>query len=129
MNDAERQSKLRIIVMDDEPLVLNSVSMLLESLGHEVEQATHGQQVLDILADNRSSVDLAIIDLTVRSGLGAVEIVSDARSISPQTKLVISSGFRGDPVMVEFVATGFHDKLEKPYSLQHLIALIERLGL
>lgn len=115
--------------MDDELLVLSSVAMLLESLGHDVLQATHGQQVLDVLAEKDAPVDVAIVDLTVRSGLGAMGVVATARSISPQTKLVVSSGFGADPVMVDFNAAGFHDKLEKPYSLHHLIELFDRLGL
>lgn len=115
--------------MDDEPLVLSSVSMLLESLGHEVVQTRHGQEAIDVVtAKGPMSFDLAIVDLTVRNGLGAVEIVQLLREGAPAMKLVVSSGAANDPVMVGHADAGFDDKLEKPYSLSHLASLIERLG-
>lgn len=129
MTNTRQKGAFRIIVMDDEPLVLSSVSMLLESLGHEVVQTQHGQQVIDTLADkSQKPFDLAIVDLTVRNGLGAIEIVQRLRETAPAMKLVVSSGASNDPVMVGFAGAGFNDKLEKPYSLAHLVSLIERLG-
>lgn len=128
MIQAHQDGAFRIVVMDDEPLVLGSVVMLLESVGHEVVSARHGQEVIDLLADKQSvPYDLIIADLTVRAGLGAVEIVEAVRSAAPNVKLVVSSGYANDPVMRDHRAAGFDDKLTKPYGAQHLSALIERL--
>ena len=74
------KKQLRIVVLDDEPLVLTGVTLLLESMGHQVTQATHGQEVLDLVSQG-DRFDLAILDLTVRNGLGGQGIVDELRAI------------------------------------------------
>lgn len=122
------RNQLRIVVLDDEPLVLTGVSLLLESMGHHVTQATHGQEVLDLVSQG-DRFDLAILDLTVRNGLGGQEIVDKLRTIDPEMQLVVSSGYAGDEVMTDYQRFGFHERLPKPFSLSDLRELIARVTL
>lgn len=117
--------KLKIVVLDDEPLVLAGVSMLLESLGHEVAQAANGEEVLGMLADGQR-FRLGVFDLSVRNGQGGKEIVSEVAAIDPSMKLVVTSGYRADDIMMNCGEYGFHDALPKPFSRQQLADLIDR---
>ena len=117
------KNQLRIVVLDDEPLVLTGVSLLLESMGHDVTQATHGQEVLDLVRQGQR-FDLAILDLTVRNGLGGQEIVEELRAIDSEIQLVVSSGYVGNEVMTDYQRFGFHKRLSKPFSLGDLRELI-----
>jgi len=112
--------------MDDEPLVLSGVSMLLESIGHTVDQATHGDEVLEKVRGG-SEYDLAILDLTVRQGRGADEIARPLGELSPQMQLIVTSGYDGDDVLANHRAHGFHGSLPKPFTLDELRATIARL--
>ncbi|MCR9202567.1 MAG: response regulator [Planctomycetaceae bacterium] len=112
--------------MDDEPLVLSGVSMLLESIGHTVDQATHGDEVLEKVRAG-SQYDLAILDLTVRQGRGADEIAVPLGKLSPQMRLVVTSGYDGDDVLANYGNHGFHGSLPKPFTLDELRTAIRRL--
>lgn len=118
--------KLRIVVLDDEPLVLAGVSMLLESLGHQVFQAASGEEVLEALVDGQR-FNVGILDLNVRSGRGGQEIVSEVAEIDPDMKLIVTSGYRSDDIMVNCRQFGFQDALPKPFSRNQLSELIDRL--
>lgn len=113
---------LRVVVLDDEPLVLSGVSMLLETLGHAVTGVTDGQSVLDAVASG-SDFDLAILDLHVRNGLGGLEI---ARQLSATSSIIVvlSSGDRIDADV--YSGHGVHDSLPKPFTLNDLQSLIVR---
>ena len=117
-------SPRKIIVMDDEPLVLSGVSMLLESLGHIVDQATHGAEVLEKI-NGGSVFDLALLDLTVRQGLGADQIVGPLRELAPQMRLIVTSGFDSDGILADCQAHGFDGSLPKPFTLADLRAAIQ----
>lgn len=105
--------------MDDEPLVLSGVSMLLESIGHTVTQTTQGEEVLNIV-ERGGAFDLAILDLTVRQGMGANEIARPLRKLSPNLKLIVTSGYDGDEVLSNYAAHGFDGSLPKPFTLDEL---------
>lgn len=114
-----KNERLKIIVMDDEPLVLSGVSMLLESIGHTVTQTTQGEEVLNIV-ERGGAFDLAILDLTVRQGMGANEIARPLRKLSPNLKLIVTSGYDGDEVLSNYAAHGFDGSLPKPFTLDEL---------
>ncbi|MEQ9411946.1 MAG: response regulator [Fuerstiella sp.] len=117
---------LHIIVLDDEPLVLSSISMLLDLMGHSVVQTTHGQEVLDAIAEGQR-FDVAILDLTIRRGPDGQEIASQVRASSPDTKLVLTTGYGSNPVVDDYQDYGFDDKLLKPFNMDDLTALLQRL--
>lgn len=116
----------KIIVMDDEPLVLSGVSMLLESIGHNVDQAAHGEEVLEKVKGGHT-YDLALLDLTVRQGLGADQIVGPLREMAPRMRLVVTSGFDGDDILSNYEAHGFDGSLPKPFTLADLRTTIQPL--
>ena len=90
MLDCDR--KLRVILLDDQPIVLSGVSMLLGALGHQVTQASRGEEVVERF-QNGERFDVAILDMTVEAGLGGSEIVADLLRIDPDVKLIVSSGY------------------------------------
>ena len=59
--------------------------------------------------------DVAIMDLTVPSGMGGREAMRGLLAIDPEAKAVVSSGYSQDPVVANFRDYGFRDVLAKPY--------------
>ena len=122
-HQTERQ--LTILVMDDEPLLLSSVTMLLETLGHNVLNASHGQAALDIVADGQN-VDVGILDVSVPNGLGAKDIVGELRESCPNIKLVVSTGYAITNVD-DGEYSDFDAALAKPFSVADIHSLMETL--
>ncbi|MBN2807995.1 MAG: PAS domain S-box protein [Deltaproteobacteria bacterium] len=114
----------RILVMDDEEIVREIISELLQAYGYEVVTVSDGQQVL--AAYSAQPFDLVIMDLTVPGGMGGLETLALLQEIDPKVKAVVSSGYANDPVVADYGRYGFCGFLHKPYIIEDLLQLLKR---
>ncbi|MDY6972926.1 MAG: response regulator, partial [Thermodesulfobacteriota bacterium] len=115
--------KGKILVMDDEEMVRNTVGEMLESMGYEVEFARDGADALEIYEEARESgktFDVVIMDLTVPGGMGGKEAMSRLIEIDTDVRAIVSSGYSNDPIMAEFEKHGFSGVLAKPFKIKEL---------
>jgi signal transduction histidine kinase/CheY-like chemotaxis protein len=122
--------KKSILLMDDEPSILTLLTVLLESRGHSVCQARSGDEAVDLFRTARLSdtpIDLVILDLTIPGETGGRETMSRLMKIEPDVKGIVSSGYSGDPVMANYRDYGFRAVISKPYSLDELNELVNRI--
>jgi CheY-like chemotaxis protein len=112
---------LRILAVDDDPIVLLNTATTLTDMGHEVLQADSGPAALDVLA--REPVDLLLTDYTMPKMTGD-ELIDRAREASPGLKAIIASGFASVP---EGKALGV-PRLAKPFSDGELARAIEAMA-
>ncbi len=113
----------RIMIMDDEEMVLDVVRSQLISLGHEAVLVKDGEQAIDQyqeLQDAGRPVDLVILDLTIAGGVGGQETAEKLLKLDPQAKLIVSSGYSNDPVIADYSAFGFQASLVKPFDRKEL---------
>ncbi|OGG05154.1 MAG: hypothetical protein A3F83_01185 [Candidatus Glassbacteria bacterium RIFCSPLOWO2_12_FULL_58_11] len=111
----------RVLVMDDETIVRNVAGKLLEHLGHRVEYASHGQEVIDRFLEaekNGPPFDLVILDLTIPGGMGGKNTIEKLLEINPKIKAIVSSGYSNDPVLANFREYGFRGAVIKPYNIE-----------
>lgn len=123
-------SSLNILVMDDEKMVLETVIDLLESLGHSATGTHHGEEAIEAYAkamNQGERYDLVIMDLRVTGGMGGSEAAGKLLALDPEARLIVSSGYSEGSEMARYQELGFEARLEKPFSLDELEALI--LGL
>jgi PAS domain S-box-containing protein len=119
-----------ILVMDDEPLVLQVAAEQIRSLGHDVELAADGAAAVEkyrIARESGRSFDAVILDLTVRGGLGGSETLARLLAVDPDVKAIISSGYSDDAVIADHRRHGFAGRLTKPYAIEHLRAALAPL--
>jgi len=113
----------RILVMDDEAVVLKILQAALTKLGYQVTTTTDGREALEayqkaLRAGER--FDAVVFDLTVPGGMGGEEAVMLIRAFDPALKAVVSSGYT-DGMAISFPERcGFQAAIEKPYSVQAL---------
>lgn len=124
MGDMEiRTGKGRILVMDDDEVILQIVGAMLKELGYEVELVLDGEAMLEKYIDAGRSFrpfDAVLMDLTVVGGMGGKEAMEKLLVVDPQARVIVSSGYNNDPVMANYASYGFHGVLAKPYQLPEL---------
>lgn len=118
--------RLRVLLMDDEPLVLKVGAKHFRKLGLEVETASDGAEAVDLFRRNRAAgrpFDLVVLDLTVSGGMGGAQAVQRMLEIDPDVVAIACSGYFDDAVMARPGQFGFAGVLAKPY----LAADLERV--
>lgn len=113
----------RVLVMDDDPFILEVASDMLSFLGFEVEVAREGSEAIDLYSRAKASgqaFDAVIMDLTVDEGMDGIETIQHLRSVDPQVKALVSSGNSNAPGMADYQDTGFVGVIAKPYQLEEL---------
>jgi CheY-like chemotaxis protein len=128
--ERSQSRKAKVLVMDDEEVIRNIGSELLGALGHDVEVAKHGTEVLEkyqgaIAAG--SPFDIVILDLTIRGGIGGVEAFQQLLKIDPHVKAVVSSGYSDDATSANYVSQGFKASLKKPYNVSALREVLNKV--
>jgi CheY-like chemotaxis protein len=120
----------KILLMDDEDVVRNSVGEMLLQIGYEVKYAEEGVAAIEKYKEAMKSsqpFDAVIMDLTVPGGMGGAEAIKKLREIVPNIKAIVSSGYSNNSVMAKFREYGFNDVLSKPYSPEKLSRILDKL--
>ena len=120
--------KRRILLMDDEQMILDIVSRMLGHLGYEVTTCTDGSQAIAAFTKAKSHAepfDVVMMDLVIPNGVGGQDAVHTIKKIDPNAKVIASSGHLEHPVMRDHKSFGFNAVLEKPYKLEKLQQVIE----
>ncbi len=114
----------KILLVDDEDLILTAVKQFLEMDGHSVSTAATGNETLRILADQNGGIDLVLLDLTLPD-MNGLELIPKLSDDYPSLKVVIWSGALPDDLELEdqpFIKA----VLSKPFDLMDLREIIAR---
>ena len=118
----------RILLMDDEQVVLEFLGRMLEHLGYDVTTSKEGGQALATYTQAKAEArpfDAVIMDLVICNGMGGEEAVLELRKIDPKARAIATSGHLDHPVMLEHAKFGFNASLTKPYKMDKLKETIE----
>ncbi len=125
--------KLKILIADDEKSILQTTTMLLTYLGHNVTATLNGTDAIELYRKSMEageSFDLVILDLVSPGGLGGVRILDELLKIDPEVCAILSSGYPDDPQIVNYEKHGFKGVLVKPYKMEDLnLAIATALAL
>lgn len=114
-------SAARVLVVDDQPEVLDMTSQLFISLGYEVLSAASGEDALRTL-DREPSIDILFSDV-VMPGMNGLELASTARALFPKLKIMLASGFMTKNLREQQHSAGLSQfpLLVKPFSVEDVI--------
>jgi signal transduction histidine kinase/DNA-binding response OmpR family regulator len=119
---APAPGKLRILVVDDQPDIRETVRDLLELLGHQVEVAEDGEQAVERVLASRP--ELALIDIGL-PGLDGYQVARTLRAAPDMhTRLVAMTGFGQLEDRRRALEAGFEAHLVKPVDLDHLTRVL-----
>lgn len=121
-------AKGKVLLMDDEQIILDVTLEVLNYLEYEVMFARDGEAALGLYKNEKEAgrpFDLVILDLSVPEGLGGKETIALLKAYDPAVKAIVSTGHSNDPVVLDFMLYGFSGKLSKPYKISDLKELLE----
>ncbi|MDR4504529.1 MAG: ATP-binding protein [Candidatus Scalindua sp.] len=120
----------KILVMDDKETIRNIVKEMLMYISCEVDVASNGEEAIKLYTKEKESgnpFDAVIMDLMIAEGMGGQETIKRLRKIDPDVKAVVSSGYSSDPVMANYEKYGFAAVLPKPYRLEDLKKILQKV--
>jgi two-component system nitrogen regulation response regulator NtrX len=104
--------KSRVLVIDDEAAIRDSLRMTLEYAGYEFVGAATGQEGLALA--ERDAPDLVLLDIKM-PGMDGMEVLTRLRSLSESTPVIMISGHGTTSTAVEAIKKGAVDFLDKPF--------------
>jgi len=122
-NEEQAKEKRRVLLMDDEQMILDIVKHMLEHLGYEVKTAKDGAEAIAAFAKSKKlgfSYELVIMDLIIPSGVGGADAVHTIKTMNPEAVVIASSGHSDHPAMLKPGDYGFSAVLHKPYKIDKL---------
>lgn len=105
----------RILLVDDENLIIKIGSRILNILGYSVDATTSSTGALDILRDRASEFDLLITDQTMPNMTG-IELAKEALAIRPDLPVILSTGFSSQMTVDKANEAGIKGVLNKPFT-------------
>jgi two-component system response regulator MprA len=115
---------VRILVVDDEPAVLDAVDRALRLEGYETELAADGQEALDSLA--AGAPDALVLDLLMPR-VDGLEVCRRLRAAGDRTPVLVLTARDAVPDRVRGLDAGADDYLVKPFALEELLARLRAL--
>lgn len=113
----------KILLVDDEEIILNSFQADLSRHGFEITTANSGEAALALLSEN--IYDLVVTDL-VMGGIGGIEVLEKVKKKNPFISVIILTGYGDMKSAVEALRLGADDYLLKPCDVDELLLRMDR---
>ena len=107
----------RLLLVDDDPLILHSFAPLLQSAGYQVQTAADGTEALDIVRNGHP--DIMITDL-VMGAMDGICLLKEAKTIRPDLMTIVLTGYGDLNSAVEALRCKADDYLQKPCEMDEI---------
>jgi len=115
---------IRIVVIDDEPLMRITIQDALVAEGYKVINAETGGNGLTLFRENQA--DIVITDLRLPD-MDGVQILREVKALSPETQVIMITAYGSIDSAVTAMKDGASDYLTKPFSMDELLLIIKRI--
>ena len=115
-----------VLLIDDEDMVLEIGRALLETMGYQVVTAKDGEEAIKLYEHEGSGIDLVLLDV-VMPGLGGGEVFDRLKSMNPDMKCLLLSGYSIDGEATEIIQRGCDGFIQKPFKLRDLSKSIREI--
>jgi CheY-like chemotaxis protein len=117
--------KTGVLVVDDEPIVRNVLTLCLRSVGFAIWQAGDGYEALESYRVRREEIDVVLLDVRM-PGLNGPRTFAALREINPEIRCCFMSGDAGEYTVGELLAAGAVGFLAKPFRVAEVEALVRQ---
>ena len=122
---------MTILIVDDDPGILNSFEISLASQSYQTMLAKNGQQALKIIKSsikNTKPLKLMVTDFLM-PGMNGIELILSARKIKPNLEFVLMTAYGNHDVKQKALKLGIGRYIEKPFTPESLLKVVEALNL
>lgn len=116
--------QVRVVLLDDEPIVCERLRPALEKIGFYVEAYTESQDVIDRFSEEK--FDVLVTDLKMKRPTG-LDVMNFVKRQSPSTKVIIITGFATEDTAEEALEGGAVEFIAKPFKISQLRDLILKI--
>jgi DNA-binding NtrC family response regulator len=113
-----------VLIVDDEPSAREVCAQILKAQGLRTEVAESGERALEIL--ETAQIDAVLTDVRMPR-MDGMELLKIVRTRYPDTDVVIMTGFGSIAAAVEAIKLGAYDYITKPFSVEQLQHVLQRL--
>jgi two-component system response regulator HydG len=117
------EQALKVLLVDDETGILDSLRILFRGAGYEVATAKGGAEALELLG--RSKPDLVVTDIRM-PGTSGLEVLSRTREADPEIPVILMTAQASLQSAVRAVNEGAYYYLQKPFANEELLAICKR---
>ncbi len=115
--------KLKIMVLDDEPIVCRRLKPALEKQGYEVDTFTESTEAMEQI--RHIDYDIIITDLKMK-GIDGMQLLGEAKRRLPRTEVIVITGFATMETAKESFQQGVFDFIAKPFKLREIQSVVSR---
>lgn len=116
---------MKILIVDDEKTIRDSLQLILNEEGYETETSSDGMDALEKIKNEM--IDVVITDIKMPN-LDGMELLNQAGKISPDTFFILMTAYASVKTAIEALRKGAYDYLIKPVEFYDLLARIKRLA-
>lgn len=106
-----------ILLVDDEQLIIEVMQDILENLGYQILTANSGAKAISIYKAQKDEIDVVILDV-IMPGMGGLETFEAIKSINPDVKVILSSGYCVDHIVKKIMDRGCRAFIKKPFNIE-----------
>ena len=114
----------KILIVDDELIVRESLADWLKRDGHKVDTAASGEEALEKCKKTR--FDILLVDIKME-GMDGIELLKRVKEDDPDVAVVMITAYGSIPSAIEAMKSGAHDYLLKPFDPDELGVVIEKI--
>jgi DNA-binding NtrC family response regulator len=126
MTDPRKSEKIRVLVADDQPHILEAVELLLSPQGIHVDCVRSPQLLLEALG--QSDYDVLLIDLNytrdTTSGKEGLDLLARIQEVDNRMPVIVMTAWGNIDLAVESIKRGARDFIQKPWENERLVSLI-----
>ena len=116
--------KVKILVVDDEAIVRESLGDWLKDVGYQVLTTENGPKALEVIEKEKPGIMIA--DL-VMPGMDGIELMKRAKAQQPKIEVIIITAYASIPTAITAMKEGAYDYIEKPFCPERAELLVEKL--
>ncbi|MGD2185722.1 MAG: response regulator [Desulfobacterales bacterium] len=113
-----------ILFVDDDELVLEVGSKMIQRLDYEVLVARNGQEAIEVFEKNKDTVDAVILDMRM-PGMNGATVHDHLRKIKSDAKILLASGYLENRRAQDIIQHRYNDFIQKPFHFEQLTQKIE----
>jgi len=117
-------SKIKILIVDDELIMRESLAGWLERDGHAVQTAASGEEALEKVKETQ--FDIFLVDIKME-GISGLDVLRSVKETDPDADVVMITAYGSIPSAIEAMKDGAYDYMLKPFDPNELGVLIERI--